>query len=388
MSLLRRVFYGGANIPVVTGGRDILLLTYATLALLWKVVVCSGLAIAASALFHGAGILLAAAGVAMWICLPVVKLVRNLSTTFRFEPARGYRCLAVASVFTVMMGSLLFFAPWPGGRTVPGTVEFAPPTYVRARVAGLVNAIHVGNGQPVSRGDLLLELTNPELATECAELQLSIEKSIAQRRLWIQKQEYGEAATEFSNRLALQNQLAQKQARQQQLQVRASAAGTVVARNLMQLLGTFVEEGTELMIIGVETSKELRISISEDDIDAFRAAPNQVVAVPLPNRLQAQGRVDRVNPRASVDPRFESLCAVNGGWIAVQPTDREESESGLEFLRPRFDGRVRLEPETARTLHTGQSALVTLGDDRRLVAGLFHAGSKWINDKAVQIGLR
>ena len=409
-TVVRRIFMGDttrATEPSTTA--DVLVFLYGLATFFWKILICVGLSISAATLFHGAGIFLAAAGIVLWMALPVFKLLQSLTRQFRFEPAKGVRCGLIFSCLIFTVGSVLWFAPWPGGRTVPALVEFAPPTHVRAGVDGFVQTLHVKDGQFVHTGDKLVEMTNYEIETACTELEIEIEQTIARRRLWTQKRELGQAQTETNNLLALQKQLAEKDALRNRLTLYATVSGRISARRLSDLHGTHITEGQEILVIGDESIKELRLSIPQDDIDAFRAVlqppagsqaslserPPEIsrsgnVSIRIAGLPTTSGRLDRLNPRASTEPPHEALCATNNGWIPVRPVEKNETgESGLEFLEPRFTGFVRLNENTASLLPTGRTAMVTLGhDDRRLATGLYEVASRWIRDTSVEIGLQ
>src|ERR1700676_1969676 len=54
----------------------------------------------------------------------------------------------------------------PAGLTFPGRVEAAEQTGVSARVAGTVDTVHVDIGDRVKKGQVLIELSAPELQDE------------------------------------------------------------------------------------------------------------------------------------------------------------------------------------------------------------------------------
>ena len=47
----------------------------------------------------------------------------------------------------------------------------------------------------------------------------------------------------------------------------APVAGRIVGRNLDNAIGTYVEEGTELLAVGNELAKELLVSVSHEQIE-------------------------------------------------------------------------------------------------------------------------
>jgi putative peptide zinc metalloprotease protein len=266
-------------------------------------------------------------------------------------------CLAAAGLGVLHL-------PWPGACTAPGIIEYRDSVVVRAQSPGFVTAIHVQDGQFVEDGAALLEMSNDELEAEARDLEVAISQSETRRRIHLEKYEQAAAQVELENQRALKKRLAEKRRQLDGLTCHAPISGSVMARNLDALLMTYLEEGAEILAIGDDTCKRLRVSIAQEDTPLFRSHRAQPVRLRLRSCEVSQGRLSRVVPRASKTPPHFALCAPLGGPLAVAKHDSAESEDSYEFVLPRFTGIVDLPQSVSANLRAGESGYVTIGAAR------------------------
>lgn len=371
-----------ATSPVPAGREAAITWCYGVASLMWRIALCATIMIGTVTMFHGAGIVLTAAAAALWIGAPAVRFAKYLVHGKPGEQPRRMRFAAIV-VAGVSGGIALFgFVPWPGASVAPAVVEFAPPIVVRSASAGFVREIHAADGRKVMGGDLLMVLENDELASEIADLQLQIRQSDVRSRQHEHRGRLAALQAENEQRAALYTQLKEKEAQLAQLEVRAPAAGTVAAPALHSLLGTYLEAGEEIVTIGDRTTKQLRISISQDTFDGFTRWRGRFVHVDLPGYQSWEARLKGVAPRASKTPIHPAMVAVNGGPLPVRevPDDSSKPNDGrYEFLEPRFSGIVQLDPEKSETICVGQQATVSYRPFQASIGEhLWNTVSEWI----------
>ncbi len=381
--LARRVFLGlPASARLTWQWRDLTIRVYGGAAICWRVLVCVSLSVAASVLFHGAGLALAVVGLASWLVPPVIRATRALAQQHAINPLTTVRATAIATGLAAAAWFLLCL-PWPGKCTAPGVIEYRDSIVARAGSPGFVTAIHVKDGQQVREGDVLLELSNDSLGVEYRDLQLAIEQCEARRRIHLEKQEQAQAQVEAENQRALQKRLAEKQRRLGALVVRAPVTGRVMARGLETLHATYLKEGDEILGIGDDAHKRLRISIAQEDMPSYRPLVGQMVKFRLRASALCEGRLTRVEPRASTEPPHAALCAPLGGPLAVRAVDGEDPEDKYEFTLPRFTGFIEL-PQAVDARHfAGEFGYVTLRPQRSesIARTLTRCLRDWIDDK-------
>lgn len=362
---------------------------YAWAVLIWRIVVCAGMIAAAATMFHGAGIVLAGCGIVSWIGIPAWRLIGQLFPGKSWQRP-SWRRVSIVGGLVAGLVALLFIVPWPGARVAPAVVEYAPLVNVRAGASGFVKEVRVKDRQWVERDDVLAILENKELEFELADLQLALNQSELLRRANVSKQKLADSQAEEEKAAALVKRIAEKETQVAQLVVRASKGGQIVGRNLDQLVGTYLKEGDQLLMLGDESRKELQVSVEQNDLDAFAGRVGEIVHVRVPGGDELSAPLSKLEPRASFHPKQLSLCAFAGGPVAVRRAEDQKTgaQSGdrqleeFEFLTPRFNGVVELTAEQSQTSHCGQLAYVSFRPGRESVGShLFYEVARWFREK-------
>jgi putative peptide zinc metalloprotease protein len=380
-SLIRRYLFGMRTTNANwSGPRGLFVRVYGLASSAWRNLVFWGLVLTAATLLEGAGIVLSALAVLVWLSAMVGRLVRF----YRSDAVRthaSWRRFSIVSVGGLTAAVvLLLTVPWPGAVTAPAVVGYAPRTIVRTESAGFLRAIHVCAGDVVEQGQLLAELANPDLDFELAELEVQIAESRIKMRLHELNREMAQRQAEEENLQTLLERRDEIQEEVHGLIVRAPRSGKVVGRSLESWEGVYLAKGNEILSIGDEAAKEVRLSIAQSDITAFRHHVGQDIRLYLPNLPLVQSSLSRIEPRASVVPLDTTLCVPNGGSLAVR--DKPESsdmESSLDFelLSPRFTGIMTLNSSQSADLYAGQRAQVALRPFESVGQHLYRAVSDW-----------
>ena len=373
-----------SGLPCWPRGKGGFIRVYGFAAMIWRVAVCAGLVIAAAALFHGAGIVLAVLAGTLWLGLPAVRFGKFLICPGQFGRPNRLRFLSIVGSATVAGTLLLIKVPWWGAYRAPVIVEFSPLAVVRTGSPGMVRQICVRSGQFVKVGQVLAVLENEELELELADLEIAIQQSLLKGRSYQQKNEIAAYQAELDNVKGLEKQQDEKQAEVEQLTVRAPKGGKIIARNLDLLKDTYLEAGTEIVSMGDEACKELRISVAQEDIEVFTGHLQQPVRIRVPSTDVFQCPLVKVDPRASVQPPHHSLCAPNGGPLVVKRKAADENDSQTatetyELLTPRFVGVVSLSTAQSRSLRAGQRGTITFRTHRESIGShLYTLSSRWV----------
>lgn len=355
------------------------------LSFAWRIFVCAGLLITASTLFEGAGLVLAAAALVMWLAVPAMKFLRYFVYGAPGERPNRVRFLATAASISIACIAVCGFVRWPGECVAPGVVEYAPHTVVRAANPGFVREVFVVDGQQVVAGQQLFRMESHELSSEFQDLKIQLLQSELKVRRHEQRSELAAQQAERENQKSLRKRLAEKQAEVAQLIVRAPVDGQVLSRNLAALFGTYLNQGDELVSIGDDAAKEVRISVSQDDLDAYQAQVGKSIRVDVPNQPIWQARLDKIVPRATLQPPHAALTTVNGGPLSVRSSEAGEdsvSELGYELFRPRFVGVVSIQHERSLQLKSGQRVRVYCRPlDESIGQHLYAVIEGWIRSK-------
>jgi putative peptide zinc metalloprotease protein len=352
--------------------RDTFIKLYGVAAFFWRTSVTFFLILAAAMMFDGAGLLIALFAAALWLLVPTCSFLVYLFRGTEWEKPKKLRFVGVVVPLVLLLGFAITHTPWPGVTRAPAVVEYEPLAVVRAGSNGFVREVFVHSGQAVEEGQLIARLENEQLQVELHDVQLSIQQSLKKARVFKQRDELAAFQAEQKKLESLRKQLDEKSVEVAQLEVRAPISGTVIARDPDALLGTYASSGDEIVSIGDEQSKELRLSITQEDVDTFLASVGNRVSARLQGGVRLESDLTRVPPQASLEPPHRSLCSPYGGPLEVRPKESTESsdpEDKYELVRPGFMGFVKLPTEYSAQLRAGQRGAVWLARGNESIAG-------------------
>lgn len=392
-SLGRRYYFGlPTTLPAWTSRNSWIIKSYGLLSFLWRFLVCGSLVITAATLFAGAGIVLAILGLAMWIGVPAIKLIRTLADRSGPEQPNQLQ-FAVSLTTTIMAFLLVWMLPQPGGVRVPAVVAYDPLHIIRAPYSGFVDEIHVEPGQQVNQGDVVAVMRNPQLESEAADLQLAISQSELRRRVFREQNDIAAAQAEAEDQTAYRLELDERQRQLARSRIVAPADGTVLARDLNSKLGTFLEEGQELLAVGDRQSKRLEIAIPQENIEIFTAqvGAQLEVLVRSPGIPPQGSRLESVDSQGSRNVRHEALSAIYGGPLTVRPilqTADSPSQEEWELLEPMFHGLAPLTQAQSTNLRAGQITTVRLSASRGTLGQYVSRSIRnWVAGRLKQAGV-
>ncbi|EJL00413.1 biotin/lipoyl-binding protein [Pseudomonas chlororaphis] len=302
---------------------------------LWRAVLFFGIALAVYHLFFKLlGIFLMLVELVWFIFLPIVREWREWWT--RREQAHAPRVLL--SGLGLLAALLLVAVPWRGSVEVPAMLEAGRASALHAPVAARVRQVNVSDGQAVSKGQVLVELESPDLASRqtIARREIEIQQLQMRRRAGrsetaadagIVEQQLAEAVAEYRG----------LSAQRERLLLRAPEAGQL--RDLLPQLqvGRWVSPKEPLARV-VEPGARLRGFLAEADL--WRVAPGAtgrfIADDPMHPALEVQLTEVDTNGVAYIDQ--EALTSDHHGPIAVR---RDESRRA-EPVQAQYGARLKV----------------------------------------------
>jgi putative peptide zinc metalloprotease protein len=336
-------------------------LVYGTGALVWKVLVWVTLAIAASRIAQGAGVVLVLISLVTMLVGPLKKAAqwvgeRSATGWVGMRPMLLRVGLALAGLV------VLLAVPLRLPVHAPAVLDFDDESIIRVECPGFVKRVHVRPGQKVRKGTLLFTLENPDEQIKVRQLETELKRSEVRLR---QLQSEGDAARytmEQSRFDGLQGQIKEMRSYLLTLRMTAPSDGILVARRLDELEGTFVSRGTELASISDPLRREVKVVVSEDEIEHFRAQVDFPISVKVSGRGGSfEGVLERVEPQASRQPPHLALTAAAGGPLPVQRArqqNKEKDGESYELVEPAFKAVVKLKGRLEESLYAGELARV------------------------------
>ena len=187
----------GERVPLNTDSHRerVWFVTYGIASAIYRCFVVVGILLFIASRLFFLGVALSLVVACIWILVPLGKLVKYI---FIDKSTRPMRLRAVA-VFTVMVGTVGFLVAGlrlPSSVRAPCALEPLDKETVRAEWPGFLSKVNVGDGQRVTKGQVLAELHNEELDFQLRSKELDVEQSQARlRRLQIDNQAGAQAET-------------------------------------------------------------------------------------------------------------------------------------------------------------------------------------------------
>ena len=358
-----------AEPSLLSGWREPVATLHAFCSVIFQVVWMGGLVVGVAFWFEGLGVLLAILAATLWAILPLtrwmLKVWKHDAESFGWATPHRSRLCLIALLIAI---STTYFATTtsPLARRVPVVVRFHDEQIVRAATNAFVEQVFVQRGQRVSRGTLLIELSAPELVLKRDELaddwQMSQMREVQLRR----DGELAMAASETQRGASLKRQLAELDSEVASLRVVAKRDGLVTGASIESMQGRYVKEGEELLCVSDPQEKELLVTVSTGDVEAY----NLAVSKKEPSSIRLRGGTTlmtlppALRPRASQALPHPALGANVGGPLAVEASS-EKSE--MQSASPLMQSIARLDPLTSGEVQVGQVGMMTISDNRSLV---------------------
>jgi putative peptide zinc metalloprotease protein len=349
--------------------------SYAVAAFVWRILIYVALILTAESLLFGAGIVLAILAVGMWVCWPILKLVKFVFVGKETEQKpSALRFVMLTSSLCATGWAAWNYLPWHARIEAPAIVDYATISEVRTSVGGFVVAIHVQPDQFVEKGDLLATLSNPELETDIQSLRMDIQSAELRARVYMQPpRQIAAHQVEIKNGESLRKRLAERLEQQYDLEIRAQVSGQVLADDLDVLSGTYLAPGHKLCSLGSLANKKINALIAQRDFELFQNRIGNEVDVHVwgngPGYVKA--KLDQVNPRARVTLPHPAFNSASGGPLTVKyrpPSDTDEKQDPrFELVDPRFLGEVTLSDDGSQLFRAGQPATVSFRTSRGTV---------------------
>lgn len=297
------------------------------------------------------------------------------------DPARLLRGAVVVSLFLAVTCGVLYGLPVPFAPTAPGTVELHEGCRGGSNVDGFVTTVMVTDGQFVNAGELRITLRNDELMTQLQDLELQIPQETVRRQIAMNEHDAEAARVAQGNLSSLQMQLQETRQQVKGLTIVAATSGRVMARNLHDLAGNFVNEGGDLLIVDDGQPREWIVSVAQEDFGLAADKAGTTVDLRIGTRSRSTGIVQSVTPRASTRLPSPALAAAAGGTLAVV-ADTTDSGDELNLTEPWFHAIVELPADSASDEAIGERGYVRLRrSEQSLATYVYVQSTEWLRDQ-------
>jgi membrane fusion protein (multidrug efflux system) len=245
-------------------------------------------------------------------------------------------------------------APMPQTITAVGSLRSDESVMLRPEVAGRINAIQFREGQPVTKGAILVRLDPVvnQAEVQQARANLTLARSKFNRAVDLAKQNFisGQARDEAENNLKVaEAAVSLAEAHLAKTEIRAPFSGVIGLRSVS--VGDYVKEGADM--VNIESIDPLKVDFRVPETFFRQVQTGQPLSIALdsfPGKLY-DGKVIAVNP----------LIDAAGRSVVI----RAQVGNNESRLRPGMFARVRLVTKDAHdALVVPEQAIVPEGDEQ------------------------
>jgi len=236
------------RLPSTLPGEQATLVIFGVLAMVYRVVLFLSITLFVVGQFFVVGLFLALWSTAAWFLLPAGKFIHWLASDSALVDRRA-RAIGVSLAAIAGLALLVGAVPVPDWRRGSGVVESVQQAGVYFRVDGFVDQVFVRPGSVVKEGDVLAQLSSPELVRARRTLKSQVDEYRVLREEARSKDKPAEVDMGDQALVLLRDQLDEIDLRIEALTVRAPQAGTIVGPSPQQMVGAFVRRGEPLCLL-------------------------------------------------------------------------------------------------------------------------------------------
>lgn len=227
--------------PARSGREQAWLVTFAIASHVYRLILFGIILIFLADRFLILGVILTLICIVSWIIVPLVRFAAYLAASPRLERTRGR---AIGTTLGTLAAALLIFGalPWPHHFRAPGVIEARQHSLVAPDSPGTLVEGLAASGDRVAAGQPLFRLENPELAMELQEAREQVEETRV-RELRALRNQTADLGPLASRRQALEQRVADLEARLAALTVRSPHAGLWVAPRIADASGAWLDRG-------------------------------------------------------------------------------------------------------------------------------------------------
>ena len=306
--------------PLSAPGERVWFVFYTVASFAYRIFIYASIILFIANKFFVAGVVLAGWAMVSMIILPAGKGIRFLFSSPRLGRKRA-RAVLVSGMALAGIVAIVSFAPVPLSTRSEGIIWIPEKSFVRAGTEGFVDRLIAMPGARVSRGDPLIECSDPllparirVLESRFAELKATYDTQVLSDR--VQAQITNEEMKQVTG------ELDDVRKRANELTIRSSADGIFLSPMSQDLPGRFVRKGELLGYVLDRSTITARVVVQQGDIDFVRQRTSGVkvrftekIAETIPAVIK------REVPAATDQLPSRTLSQQGGGEIAIDPRD-------------------------------------------------------------------
>ncbi len=298
------------------------------------------------------GALMAVVGVVTMVLAPAGKLINYLASSPRIERVRR-RAVSVTLGSLAAVVVLLGVVPAPDSFTAPGVVQAEQYGVVYAGADGTFAELAMPAGSEVQAGDVLIRLSNTELAAEVKAAMAEVDEVLAHERSALGNP--GEGVAAIRERLqAVRRRLSELRRLEADLEIRAPVGGAWVTPEHGEFAGRWIARGTAVGEVVDGSAYRFAAVVRQEEASNLFGPAVRAAGVRLRGQAGELIPVGALTIMAAPQTQLPSAALgwQGGGDIAV----RADDSSGMRAAESFFEMRASLDGgDTAAMLRHGRS---------------------------------
>lgn len=298
------------------------LFVYPIAAFFYRIVALAALVLFIAGKFFFVGVVLALAGIAAWVLLPLAKAILYVWANPRIQRVRR-RAIAASALLALAVIGAIVWIPLPLRTRAEGVIWVPDEARLRVSSDGFVERIVARPGSYVRPGDVLIICRDPQLTTQARVIEFQLEELQTRYSAeWLSNPRQAQILKEEI--LHMEERLARARQRVDELVIQSRVHGIFELPDAAKLTGRFVRQGALLGYVLDRTALTARIAVPEASVDLIRRR-TQHIEVRLVDRPDTSFTtvLKREIPAASAALPATALGSQGGGAIAVDPSDRD-----------------------------------------------------------------
>jgi putative peptide zinc metalloprotease protein len=367
----RHIFRVKSQQPLPPVGQRLWLFFYGIASTIYRILVGIAIILLVAWQLPVIGVLMALGGVITWLCVPVFKTFKYLALEPELHRKRGRAALfviACAALVVTLVGLIRF----PVHVDAQGILEPEQRAVVNAKVGGFVTDIPATDGQWVKAGQVLLVLRDKELDANVLQLEGNLRALKLKAQQSRNTGDMGEYGIDLLNIDTLTDQLKLFKQQQSDLTIRAPLDGQLIAPDLKNFPGRYVQRGEELLTVATMDRLLIRATLEQRDVAlASRLEkPNSGGHLILPQEPEIRlasdiprivhGSTPRLINAAMQELPHPAIGQSGGGDVPTDPRDPHGQRAAVD----QFELQVDL-ANPNDLFASGQRAYIRLRVDKR-----------------------
>ncbi len=316
--------------PVATRREGAWLAGYVTVSYIYRLFIMVMIALFIASEYFVIGTILAIWLVFMSVVMPLGKVLKKAFTDRALE-TRSARLWGITSCVLAGIVVLLGFIPFPHATLAEGVMTPSEQSRVRARVSGFVETLAVQPASRVEAGQLLMHLSDPELAAQEKVLEANFREAQAQYQASVVDRTVADINREVAR--FRQEELANKRQQMAMMSINSPQAGQFYPPDTGTLEGRYLARGDLLGYVINYGDLPVTVMVPEDAIELVRNQTHEVEIRFVSDRSRPwSASVLRIEPAATRQLPSDILTLEGGGRIAANPDkDRGIQSFGRYF---------------------------------------------------------